>query len=92
MAIRRADFAGSWYPGKESDCRQAIEAFSKASIPCPFTEKEGIGGIVPHAGWFYSGKIACSVIKCLKNDSEPDTCVIFGRHLHPNSDNYNIYN
>ena len=88
MATRRSDFAGSWYPGKESDCRQAIEEFSKDAIPCPSTEKGTVGGIVPHAGWFYSGKIACSVIKCLKNDSEPDTLLIFGRHLHPGSDNY----
>ena len=87
MAARRSDFAGSWYPGKESDCREAIEEFSKAGIPCPSIEKERVGGIVPHAGWFYSGKIACNVIECLKNNSEPDTFVIFGMHLHPGSDN-----
>ena len=88
MAARRSDFAGSWYPGKESDCREAIEEFSKAAIPCPSIEKERVGGIVPHAGWFYSGKIACNVIECLKNNSEPDTFVIFGKHLHPGSKNY----
>jgi AmmeMemoRadiSam system protein B len=43
---------------------------------------------LPHAGWFYSGKIACNVIKCLKNAATPDTFVIFGRHLHPGSNNY----
>ena len=88
MAIRRSDFAGTWYPGKESDCRQSIEEFSKAGIPCPSDEMERIGGVVPHAGWFYSGKIACNVIKCLKNHFTPDTFVIFGRHLHSGSDNY----
>ena len=88
MGIRKPDLAGSWYPGRESDCRREIEMFSKADIPCPSTEKEMVGGIVPHAGWFYSGKIACNVIKCLKNESAPDTFVIFGMHLHPGSDNY----
>jgi len=88
MAGRRSDFAGSWYPGRESDCIRAIEEFSKETIPCPSAGKGGIGGIVPHAGWVFSGKIACNVIKCLKIDSEPDTLVIFGRHLHPGSDNY----
>ncbi len=88
MAIRNADFAGSWYPGKESDCRHEIEEFSQAGIPCPSGDKEMIGGIVPHAGWFYSGRIACNVIKCLKNGSTPETMVIFGRHLHPGSDNF----
>jgi len=88
MSRRGADFAGSWYPGKESDCRDAIEEYNKSSIPCPSNGMERIGGIVPHAGWFYSGKIACNIIKCLKNGSEPNTFVIFGRHLHPGSDNF----
>ena len=88
MDVRRSDFAGSWYPGNESDCKREIEAFVKHSIPCPNAEKGGIGGIVPHAGWYFSGKIACNVIQCLKNDSTPDTIVIFGRHLHPSGKNY----
>jgi AmmeMemoRadiSam system protein B len=88
MAVRRADFAGSWYPGNETDCRRAIEAFSKDSLPCPPAEKDRAGGILPHAGWFYSGKIACNVIECLKSDKMPDTVVIFGRHLHPGGSNY----
>lgn len=88
MKVRKADFAGSWYPGTESQCRTAIEEFSDASIPCPGECEEVLGGIVPHAGWFYSGKIACNVFKCLNHESEPDTCIIFGRHLHPAGDNY----
>ena len=88
MTVRRSDFAGSWYPDKELDCRQLIEEFSEADIAFPSTGKKGVGGIVPHAGWFFSGKIACNVIKCLKKDNDPDTVVIFGRHLHAGSDNY----
>ena len=88
MAVRRSDFAGSWYPGNEADCRREIEGFSEASLPCPSTEKERMGGIVPHAGWFYSGQIACNVIKCLKHQKTPDTIAIFGRHLHPGGSNY----
>ena len=88
MGLRSADFAGSWYPGNRSDCRRAIEAFSEACLPCPGEVKNVVGGIVPHAGWFYSGQIACNVIKCLDRKSSPDTCIIFGRHLHPGSSNY----
>ncbi|MBW1804764.1 MAG: AmmeMemoRadiSam system protein B [Deltaproteobacteria bacterium] len=88
MEIRKADFAGSWYPGRESECLEAIAAFSKTSIPCPRGRGVGIGGIVPHAGWYYSGSIAYNVIKCLESDSAPDTFVIFGKHLHPGSNNY----
>ena len=88
MSTRRPDFAGSWYPSKESECRKAIEEFSKGDIPCPSTERKPVGGIVPHAGWFYSGKIACNVIRCLRGDASPDTMVILGKHLHPGSRNY----
>jgi AmmeMemoRadiSam system protein B len=88
MDVRRPDFAGSWYPGNKSDCKREIEGFVEHHIPCPNAEKGGIGGIVPHAGWYFSGTIACNVIQCLKNDNTPDTMVIFGRHLHPGSKNY----
>jgi AmmeMemoRadiSam system protein B len=88
MGVRKADFAGSWYPGGEWECREVIDDFSKACVPCP-SGVEGIkGGIVPHAGWYYSGQIAFNVMKCLKNEIDPDIIAIFGRHLHPGSGNY----
>ncbi len=88
MEIRRADFAGSWYPGSESGCRETIEEFINSSRPCPGEGGEVVGGIVPHAGWVFSGRIACNVIKCLAHDETPETLLIFGRHLHPGSSNF----
>lgn len=88
MGLRGSDFAGSWYPGRETDCRDAIKGLSQTCVACPEEPKTGVGGIVPHAGWYYSGQIACNVIKCLAQDNKPDTCLIFGRHLHPGSRNY----
>jgi hypothetical protein len=75
-SIRQSDFAGSWYPGEESDCLQVIEEFTKTTAPCLQSEKPMVGGIVPHAGWYYSGKIACHVIKCLKTGTTPDSIVL----------------
>ncbi|MEW5910112.1 MAG: AmmeMemoRadiSam system protein B, partial [Thermodesulfobacteriota bacterium] len=46
------------------------------------------GGIVPHAGWYYSGAIACNIIAALQGESHIDTIVIFGMHLHPSSSAY----
>jgi hypothetical protein len=46
------------------------------------------GGIVPHAGWFFSGSIACNVIKNLAEGPPPDAVVLFGMHLHSGSPNY----
>jgi AmmeMemoRadiSam system protein B len=88
VAIRKSDFAGSWYPGRESECRDLIEEFAKTSGSCSPPEKERVGGIVPHAGWHYSGRVACGVVKCLKDGFKPDTIIIFGRHLHPASKSY----
>jgi len=88
VKVRRADFAGSWYPGEESECRMAIERFLDPELPCPDTWGDIVGGIVPHAGWVFSGKIACNVIKCLSVQDGPDTCIIFGRHLHSASGNF----
>ena len=88
METRSADFAGAWYPGNEPECRRAIEEFVTAGLPCPAGMETVVGGIVPHAGWFYSGQIACNVIRCLDRQVKPDTCIIFGRHLHPGSSNY----
>ena len=88
MEVRRADFAGSWYPGNGPDCRRMIEEFAVTGVPCPPGGGISLGGIVPHAGWIFSGKIACNVMQCLKGEREPETVVIFGRHLHPGSDNF----
>jgi MEMO1 family protein len=87
MNVRRADFAGSWYPGDRSECRRMIEAFMKEARPCPNGERKHAGGIVPHAGWVFSGLTACNVIQCLQA-SRPQTVVLFGRHLHPGSPNF----
>ncbi|MBW1780295.1 MAG: AmmeMemoRadiSam system protein B [Deltaproteobacteria bacterium] len=87
MKVRRADLAGTWYPGNPSDCRKTIEGFMDPLLPCPDTG-DVVGGIVPHAGWVFSGKIACNVIKCLRVQDGPDTCIIFGRHLHQTSDSF----
>ncbi|MGA1791587.1 MAG: AmmeMemoRadiSam system protein B [bacterium] len=89
METRRSDFAGSWYPGTEKECRRAIEGFIQENIPCPQNGRKRVGGIVPHAGWYYSGKLACNVIQCLvQEDNKPDTFIIFGRHLRPGSGNF----
>lgn len=88
MDIRIPDFAGSWYPATASECRREIEGFIKESVTLVSPDIKKVGGIVPHAGWFFSGHIACNVIKCLKADKDPDVVVIFGMHLSPGSGNF----
>jgi MEMO1 family protein len=87
MKTRKADFAGSWYPGSASGCEKEINKFLKEKTIPLSLGRSPVGGIVPHAGWFFSGSIACNVIKAL-DDSPPDVVVVFGMHLHPSSPCY----
>ncbi|MFO7750965.1 MAG: AmmeMemoRadiSam system protein B [Desulfobacteraceae bacterium] len=82
MERKKAAFAGSWYPGKARECQDQIDSF--------LADKSGAlkgnfkAGIVPHAGWPFSGSIACRVIASLARE-EVDAVVLFGMHMHPGS-------
>lgn len=87
MNVREASFAGSWYPDIPEACEREIKQFLR--LPTQIDSKgPWIGGIVPHAGWYFSGGIACQVIHALKAGPPPDVFLIFGMHLHPSSPNY----
>ena len=86
MKTRRAMLSGTWYSGTSSGCRQEIEYFIKNSTVLPDLSSPVVGGIIPHAGWYYSGSIACDVIRLLSSGiSSPDALVIFGTHLYPDA-------
>ena len=86
--VRKAMFAGSWYPSSASECEREISGFLAEGKGIKTPDRELVGGIVPHAGWYYSGSIACNVISRLKGAEMPDVIVIFGMHLHPDSSCY----
>jgi AmmeMemoRadiSam system protein B len=80
MNIREPIFAQQgWYPASESRCRQTIEEYL-ASFPKK--TKGQLAGIVPHAGWIYSGRTAAWTFAALK-EAEPDVVFVFGGHMHP---------
>ena len=88
MKARKAMFAGSWYPDSADGCEREIVSFLKKAKGPAADDKRLVGGIVPHAGWYFSGSIACNVIHRLKQEPLPDVIVIFGMHLHPASPRY----
>jgi AmmeMemoRadiSam system protein B len=88
MGVRKAVFAGSWYPASPKACEKEINAFLKASEQRIPEDANYLAGIVPHAGWYYSGALACNVIHGLATDAATDVVVIFGMHLHPNAPCY----
>ena len=85
MTTKKSFLAGSWYPGTASGCEKEIKGFMRDFETRTPGVRSGIGGIVPHAGWYFSGSIACNVIHCLAGAAPPDVVVVFGMHLHPGS-------
>ncbi|GAB6096004.1 MEMO1 family protein [Desulfatiferula olefinivorans] len=83
MDMKRADFAGSWYPATAPACEKEILEFLDDTSIRPLPEKAYRAGIVPHAGWFFSGALACRVIHTLRSGGVPDVIVLFGKHLGP---------
>jgi len=83
MDIKKADFAGSWYPGDPSGCEREIRTFISGPAIKAFSNRDFNAGIVPHAGWFFSGALACQVVKLLSNGKKPNVIVIFGKHMRP---------
>lgn len=81
MNIKKADFAGSWYPDTAAACEKEINIFLTDPLIQAVPEKNYSAGIVPHAGWYFSGSIACNVIKMLQGKYTTDTIIIFGKHL-----------
>ena len=72
-----------WYPFEAKDCRGEIESFLKGWDPPPDLQEEGRGGIVPHAGWYFSGRLAARVFNSLKSGKRVELIVLYGGHLGP---------
>jgi hypothetical protein len=81
MGIRKADFAGTWYPGGRRECEEAITRFMDRS-GAPEGGYLGAGGVVPHAGWRFSGLTAFTVFRAIRTKRTPELFFILGRHLH----------
>ena len=87
MERKTAAFKGAWYPADGQACEREIVRF--------LNERTGrikgdhVGGIVPHAGWVFSGSIACRVIASLAGagsrdgSDRVDLVLLFGHHMHP---------
>lgn len=87
MEKKRTAFAGTWYPAAAEACEREIQRFLKdGSGPA---KGRFVAGIVPHAGWAFSGSIACRTIASLipsETSGPVDTIVLFGGHMHRQSE------
>lgn len=84
MTIRRADKAGSWYQASPKALEQEIDdCLARAEevygrIPL-LPGKKPTAVVAPHAGLFFSGAVAATAFRLLKDAwGEVDTFVVFG--------------
>lgn len=77
MMTRKAYRAGSFYPFDEDSCRQQIQDCLGEYVP-PSEPVNVVAGIVPHAGWVFSGPTAGKVFKSIQEKASPNTFLIFG--------------
>jgi MEMO1 family protein len=83
MTVRRAALAGSWYPEGRSDCARAVRDLLEGATPSTI-EGPLLGGVVPHAGWAFSGETAASVYRTLGEGSSARTLIVLGAvHRRP---------
>jgi MEMO1 family protein len=71
--LRQAVHAGRFYPAGAAECRKVLKHLLESYTPVP----GACGGIVPHAGWVYSGAAAAKVWASLAL-WRPEIVVIFG--------------
>lgn len=82
--MRFTAVAGSFYASDEEQLKHQIEecflhSLGPGKIPeYKMGERKIKGAVVPHAGYMYSGPVACNVYSALAEDGFPETFVIIG--------------
>ncbi len=81
MNIRKRILPPGWYPDSKSDVLEILKKWEKTEVSNP--EILPTAGIVPHAGWGFSGETAFNVFRHFPDTIE--TFVVIGGHLPPGS-------
>jgi len=72
MQIREYSLPSGWYPRDPGEVSRFLSDFKQEG---PFSR----AAVAPHAGWFYSGRLAARSVSCLQPDAE--TVIVIGGHL-----------
>jgi AmmeMemoRadiSam system protein B len=88
VSIKKAQLAGSWYPGRPDSLKKEIDAcFTNKEFgpgePFECLNKENreiIGGVSGHAGLSFSGPSAAFTYLNLFKEKIPDTVIVIGFH------------
>lgn len=74
MKLRKMILAGAWYPDSSEDVERTLSSWAGGEA-----EAAGSAAVVPHAGWYYSGKIAARTLSGVCSGAE--LIVVIGGHL-----------
>ncbi len=78
MMIREPAVAGQFYPANAERCRTEVAQCLEQGETDYKPTRPPVGGLVPHAGWVYSGAAAACVFNALANSISPDIVILFG--------------
>ena len=70
--------AGSFYEASESACRASLAKYIPQGLTCEELPDKIVAGIVPHAGWLFSGAVAGEVFRAIAQQTQPEVFVLFG--------------
>lgn len=73
------EFGGTWYPADEEACARMIDEYW-AGDEVSDKDRQVLMGVVPHAGWIYSGSLTARVFHRLQV-KDVDLVVVLGGHL-----------
>lgn len=78
MPLRPPAVAGRFYPGSREECVEQIEQMLPEPEMLEDFPERIVAGIVPHAGWAFSGALAAQVFAAIDAREDVETFVIFG--------------
>jgi hypothetical protein len=79
MQARKPVVAGQFYPGQHDSCVSEIHECLEAETLSESLPETIVAGIVPHAGWTFSGSLAALVFSAIKQQHDKvNTFIIFG--------------
>jgi AmmeMemoRadiSam system protein B len=81
-AIRDPTGAGTWYPADSRELRHAVDLYLSNANPS-LPEGKVVAGIVPHAGYAYSGQVAAYTYKLIQPGSFKRVVLIGFSHRVP---------
>ncbi len=84
--IRQPSVAGSWYSGTKSELEKELEVlfrnneFGPGELPKTLNleSRSIIGGVSPHAGYYYSGECAALTYFNIFKEKIPETIILLG--------------